>query len=122
MKKHRQITSWGHIDWLQSKAYDSNAGANIGLVHLMPRTCQAEHAHYTETQFLYTMEGHGEHVIDGKHFMFQPGDYFFLPCGITHKTINHSDEMLVQLLFSMLFTLTAARRPPSNRCTSPTPT
>ena len=58
MNQRRQITSWGHIDWLQSKAFDSSAQADIGIINLLPRKSQAEHTHYSETQFLYTLEGH----------------------------------------------------------------
>ena len=55
MSEHRQITSWGHIDWIQSKAYDSAAPADIGIISLLPLKSQAEHTHYSETQFLYML-------------------------------------------------------------------
>ena len=101
MNQRRQITSWGHIDWLQSKAFDSTAQADIGIINLLPRKSQAEHTHYSETQFLYTLEGHGEHIINGKSYPFSPGDYFFLPTGVTHSTFNHGDDMLRELMLSV---------------------
>lgn len=94
MNAYKQVTSWGHIDWLQSKNRDSSMQAEIGIVNLLPRKRQAEHTHYSEVQFLYTLEGHGEHIVDGRSIPFRPGDYFFLPSGITHSTINHSDTTL----------------------------
>ena len=101
MNQRRQITSWGHIDWLQSKAFDSSAQADIGIINLLPRKNQAEHTHYSETQFLYTLEGHGEHIINGKRYPFTAGDYFFLPTGVTHATFNHGDNTLRELMLSV---------------------
>lgn len=101
MNAYKQVTSWGHIDWLQSKNRDSSMQAEIGIVNLLPRKRQAEHTHYSEVQFLYTLEGHGEHIVDGRSIPFRPGDYFFLPSGITHSTINHSDTTLRELMFSV---------------------
>ena len=101
MSEHRQITSWGHIDWIQSKAYDSAAPADIGIISLLPLKSQAEHTHYSETQFLYMLEGTGEHIINGKHFLFKPGDYFILPLGVRHSTINHGSVVVRELMLSV---------------------
>lgn len=97
----RQITSWGYVDWLWSKDLDSAAQADIGVVCLLPRASQAEHTHYSEIQFLYTLEGRGEHIIDGQRRPCAVGDSFLLPCGVTHSTINRGDEPLRELMVSV---------------------
>ncbi|MBQ6798767.1 MAG: histidine kinase [Oscillospiraceae bacterium] len=115
MSEYRQITSWGHIDWLRTKAKDSSAQADIGIVCLLPGKKQAEHTHYSETQFLYMLEGHGEHIIDGVRHAFAPGDHFFLPCGVRHATTNLGSapmrELMVSIPAHLLPSLGAAAAP-----------
>jgi len=101
VSEYRQITSWGHIDWLRTKAKDSSAQADIGIVCLLPGKKQAEHTHYSETQFLYMLEGVGEHIIDGVCHAFAPGDHFFLPCGVRHATTNLGSTPMRELMVSI---------------------
>ena len=101
MNPNRQITSWGHIDWLQTESQEGIAQTNIGIVSLLPGMRQAEHTHYSENQFLYMLDGHGEHWIDGKRVEFHPGSHFFLPCGIKHSTTNLGSVPVKELLFSV---------------------
>lgn len=101
MKEYRQPTSWGYIDWLRSAAHDKNARADVGIVCLLPGKKQAEHTHYSETQFLYMLEGYGEHRINDECFSFKPGDHFFLPCGIRHSTNNLGKTPVRELMVSI---------------------
>ena len=101
MTEYRQITSWGHIDWLRARATDSTARADVGIVCLLPGKQQAEHTHYSETQFLYTLDGYGAHIIDGARSEFHAGDHFFLPCGVRHATINLGDTPVRELMVSI---------------------
>lgn len=107
MADGRQITSWGHIDWIQSPLLVSGNQAEIGIVHLQPGKCQAEHTHYSENQFLYTLHGSGEHVIDGHSYPIKQGNYYFLPVGATHTTTNLGSDEMVELMFSVPVHLSA---------------
>ena len=118
MSGYRQITSWGHIDWLRARATDSSARADVGIVCLLPGKQQAEHTHYSETQFLYMLEGFGEHIIDGVRSEFHPGDHFFLPCGIRHSTTNLGDTPVKELLVSLPVHLSYAHERPAGQTLS----
>ena len=111
MAYERQITSWGFIDWIQSELLDEKAPVSIGLVNLLPGKQQAEHTHHSEKQFLYTLTGRGEHIINGKRIPFGPGDYFFMDSGVVHTTINHADEVMQELMVSIPVHLFGERKP-----------
>ncbi|MEA4964690.1 MAG: histidine kinase [Oscillospiraceae bacterium] len=108
MKDGRQITSWGHVDWIPSGQLGAGNLTEIGIISLLPGKCQAEHTHYSENQFLYTLTGHGEHIIDGHRYPIAPGEFFFLPVGVTHTTTNLGDDMLSELMLSVPVHLSAA--------------
>lgn len=90
MNAYKQVTSWGHIDWLQSKNRDSSMQAEIGIVNLLPRKRQAEHTHYSEVQFLYTLEGHGEHIVDGRSHSLSARRLLFSP--LRHHPFHHQPQ------------------------------
>lgn len=101
MKQDRQITSWGYIDWIQSELFGDGFPVSIGIVNLLPGKQQAEHTHHSEKQFLYTLTGTGEHIINGRHSRFGPGDYFLLDSGVVHATTNLGEEVMQELIVSI---------------------
>lgn len=101
MEKDRQITSWGYIDWIQRKLFGDGFPASIGFVNLLPGKQQAKHTHHSEAQFLYTITGYGEHIINDKHYQFGPGDHFLLDSGVVHATINRGEEIMQELVVSI---------------------
>ena len=101
MGKDRQINSWGYIDWIQRELSGGGFPASIGFVNLLPGKRQAEHTHHSEAQFLYTLTGYGEHIINGKHYQFGPGDHFLMDSGVVHATINRGEEIMQELIVSI---------------------
>ena len=101
MGKDRQMNSWGYIDWIQREPSGGGFPASIGFVNLLPGKRQAEHTHHSEAQFLYTITGYGEHIINGKRYQFGPGDHFLMDSGVVHATINRGEEVMQELIVSI---------------------
>jgi len=66
---------------------------------LRPGVHTQAHRHTGSAVYL-AFEGHGETIIDGVRFAWQPGDMFTLPSWAAHEHLNHSSDQRV-ILFSI---------------------
>lgn len=59
------------------------------------------HAHDRKEQNFLVTAGRGEVVIGGEKFPAAPGDFFYVPAGVVHQTINlNKDQRLDYFLFN----------------------
>lgn len=59
------------------------------------------HAHEAKEQNFFVLAGRGDIVIGADRFPAQPGDYFYVPAGVVHQTINlNKDRRLDYFLFN----------------------
>lgn len=59
------------------------------------------HAHEAKEQNFLITAGIGEVVIGAERFSAEPGDFFYVPAGVVHQTINLSkDQQLEYFLFN----------------------
>ena len=101
MKQKVQNVSWGSIDWIVEPTIGSNSNMSIGIMNIEPGKFQAEHVHFSDEQFLYTISGIGEHYINGECCSLSAGDYFHCPPGVFHATHNHGDSVLKIIIVSV---------------------
>lgn len=58
------------------------------------------HLHEQKEQIFYVVAGQGTVKIGEGTFDANPGDFFYIPAGVIHQTINHGRESLAYLLFN----------------------
>jgi quercetin dioxygenase-like cupin family protein len=58
------------------------------------------HAHTQKEQNFLVTVGNGDVIIGGERHAARPGDFFFLPAGVVHQTINHGPGLLAYFLFN----------------------
>jgi mannose-6-phosphate isomerase-like protein (cupin superfamily) len=59
------------------------------------------HAHEAKEQNFFLLSGRGEIVIGADRFPAQPGDFFYVPAGVVHQSVNlNKDQRLDYFLFN----------------------
>lgn len=66
----------------------------------MPGCSQHEHIHYGQEQFIYTLSGRTLHFVNGRRYLLSSGRHLYMEAGVTHNTINETNEPAVELLIS----------------------
>ena len=91
----------------QGSVYSSGVSAEttgaaelwLGIISLPPGKRTAAHHHAAHETALYMMSGVEVDLYTGpaleRHDHLRPGDYLFIPAGLPHVAINHSDATAV---------------------------
>lgn len=98
MGKNRIVSEWGGIEWMRNDAASEEAAAVCRIVTILPGMQRPEHIHYSESQFVYILEGSGEQTVNGGTVPFSAGDHFFFPVGTVHSVRNTGETSLRELI------------------------
>lgn len=90
----------GHFGGALSKLLvgPKNSGSSrldFRISRYAPGAHVAEHAHKTQEQIYYVLEGEGVLTIDDGKRLMRPHDYVYLPPGVRHSFANTGTDGLV---------------------------
>ena len=99
-----QKMCWGSIDWLHTPdevGPGQSMSMNVGICTILPKQRQYEHVHYGVEQFIFILRGASTHTVNGVETHLTEGQHLHLRAWVTHDTINHGDEPVVEMLISI---------------------
>ncbi|UQZ88141.1 histidine kinase [Deltaproteobacteria bacterium Smac51] len=97
-----QKMNWGYIDWLcTNDGGTPGQSMNIGICTILPRQRQHEHIHYGVEQFIFILKGESLHIVNGQEFRLTKGNHLHMQSGVTHDTVNTTDQPVVELMVSI---------------------
>jgi quercetin dioxygenase-like cupin family protein len=93
----------GHFGGALSKALvgPANSGSqaiDFRISRYAPSAHVAEHAHRTQEQIYYVLEGEGLLTLDDERHLMRPHDYVYIPPGVRHSFANTGLAGLVFLV------------------------
>lgn len=93
----------GHFGGALSKALvgPANSGSkriDFRISRYAPNAHVAEHAHRTQEQIYYVLEGEGLLTLDDERHLMRPHDYVYIPPGVRHSFANTGLAGLVFLV------------------------
>jgi mannose-6-phosphate isomerase-like protein (cupin superfamily) len=81
----------GNVEFL-ARSVDTER-FNLAIVTVEPRRTGPEpHAHVTEDDSFYMLEGELVFTVDGEEVTAGPGTFVLVPPGVPHGFANHTDE------------------------------
>lgn len=114
MSKIRQVTDWGHIDWLEEDSLKGSRPVYIGFRNIMAGCSEPEHILYAEMQFVYVVSGTATHIVNNCQRICRTGDYLLLPVGSVEKIINIGMGDLQELIVTIPIQLAASNTADEN--------
>ncbi|BCV24870.1 PocR ligand-binding domain-containing protein [Gelria sp. Kuro-4] len=92
IKEGKQVFPWGDIEWLHSPGIRGRGSVSLGIVSLLPGSCQEPHNHYADEQILYGIQGSSTHYINEQTYELGPGSWLYLEPYVNHGMSNSSLE------------------------------
>src|SRR5690606_21430579 len=76
-------------------AADTGGRLGIHIAHPKAGSSTPAHCHAAEDEFFYLISGSMTLETPGTHHALEPGDFAYVPRGVTHRAMHHIDSEVI---------------------------